>query len=57
MFKYRAEKMRKRWDGQMVCEADWEMRHPLDFMRARPEDSQTVPFSNKENVDMEIPDV
>jgi hypothetical protein len=29
--------LRKRWDGAMVCSADWEPRHPQDLIHARPE--------------------
>jgi len=29
--------LRKRWDGAMVCSADWEPRHPQDMIQARPE--------------------
>lgn len=42
-FKYKASEMKKRWDGLMVCEFDWEMRHPQDFIRAVPDD-QAVPW-------------
>ena len=26
---------RKRWDGFLVCKADYEERHPQDFVRAK----------------------
>lgn len=29
--------LKKRWDGAMVCSADWEPRHPQDSIRLRPE--------------------
>ncbi len=29
--------LRKRWDGAMVCDADWESRHPQDLIKARAE--------------------
>jgi hypothetical protein len=29
--------LRKRWDGAMVCSADWEARHPQDLVKARSE--------------------
>lgn len=41
-FRYRASETRKRWDGLMVCEADFEERHPQDFVRGRT-DRQRVP--------------
>jgi hypothetical protein len=36
-FKHKLSQLRKRWDGAMVCRADWEPRHPQDFVKARPE--------------------
>lgn len=41
-FKYRASQTFKRWDGLIVCRADWETRHPQDFVRGR-KDIQNVP--------------
>jgi hypothetical protein len=32
-FDYRRNKTRIRWDGLVVCEKDWEPRHPQDFAR------------------------
>lgn len=34
-FKFKASQLRKRWDNFMVCAADWEPRHSLDFLRVR----------------------
>jgi len=34
--KYKSTQLRKRWDGFMVCEREWETRQPQDFVRARP---------------------
>ena len=42
--KMKASKARHRWDGFIVCDADFEHRHPQDFIRTKP-DNQTVPFS------------
>lgn len=36
-WKVRASQTRKRWDGLMVCRADFEERHPQDFVKLRPE--------------------
>lgn len=36
-FKFKQSQLRKRWDGAMVCAADYETRHPQDFVKARPE--------------------
>jgi hypothetical protein len=35
--KFKALSLKKRWDGLMVCEEDWEMRHPSDFLRVQKE--------------------
>jgi hypothetical protein len=31
--KYKANELRQRWDGFMVCDRDFEQRHPQDFVR------------------------
>ena len=36
-FDFKQSQLRKRWDGAMVCDKDWEQRHPQDSLRARPE--------------------
>lgn len=36
-FKFKASMLRKRWDGAMVCRDDFELRHPQDSLKARPE--------------------
>lgn len=36
-FKYKQSQLKKRWDGAMVCAADFEQRHPQDLVKARPE--------------------
>lgn len=33
--KIKSGKSRHRWDGFVVCEDDWEERHPQDFVRAK----------------------
>ena len=32
-FVYRDSEMYERWDGAVVCEYDWEARHPQDLVR------------------------
>lgn len=49
-FKVRSSRTRKRWDGLMVCDADWEPRHPQDFVRGR-SDRQTVAEARPELTD------
>lgn len=34
-FKYRRSEMKKWWDGFMVCEKDYEPRHPQEFVRGK----------------------
>jgi hypothetical protein len=36
---------RRRWDGLYTCHNDWEPRHPSDFIRARKETSNQLPWS------------
>ena len=43
-FKRKASEMRKRWDGRMVCEEDFEYRQPQDFVRGVP-DNQAVAWT------------
>lgn len=42
--KFKALDLRKRWDGLMVCEEDYELRHDQDFLRVQKE-KITVDFS------------
>ena len=42
--KIKASESKHRWDGFIVCQDDWEMRHPQDFVKAR-QDKISVPFS------------
>lgn len=48
--KLKSNEVRQRWDGFMVCEEDWEMRHPLDFIRAYQKED-TLPFTRPEPAD------
>lgn len=49
-FKFKASKLRKRWDGLMVCNVDYETRHPQDLIRV-PKDTQAVPWTRPEPAD------
>lgn len=49
--KIKASESKKRWDGLIVCKADFETRHPMDFIRARV-DRMTVPFSRPQGTDV-----
>ncbi|CAB4240705.1 hypothetical protein UFOVP39_61 [uncultured Caudovirales phage] len=35
--KFKALDLKKRWDGLMVCQEDYENRHPSDFLRVQKE--------------------
>lgn len=45
-----ASEIKKRWDGLLVCPADFESRHPQDLLRVRQE-RIGVPFSRPEPPD------
>jgi hypothetical protein len=32
-FTFKNTQLKERWDGQMVCQQDWEPRHPQEFIR------------------------
>lgn len=49
-FKFKSDKLQKRWDGMMVCSEDYEARHPMDFLRV-PDDDQAVPWTRPEGDD------
>lgn len=34
-FAYRNNELKSTWDGLVVCEDDWEPRHPQDLLRGR----------------------
>lgn len=51
--RFYGSQLRKRWDNLMVCEEDYETRHPQDFVRAV-KDNHPVPFVRKEAPDGEV---
>jgi len=52
-FTFRAHQLRKRWDGMMVCEKDWEPRHPQDFIKAVP-DQLPLPYVRPDNLTYDV---
>ena len=50
-FKYKADQLRKRWDGLWVCNDDYETRHPQDLIRV-PRESGPIPWSSPEPADV-----
>src|SRR5687768_1086583 len=49
-FHKKSDEVRKRWDGLIVCQEDWEPDHPQKYLRVR-EDKQSVPFVRNEPED------
>lgn len=49
-FKFKSSQIKKRWDGFMVCEKDWEADHPQKHIRVF-ETATTVPFVREEVVE------
>lgn len=50
-FKFKASELKRRWDGLMVCKADWNPRQPQDFVRGTV-DSKPLPFTRPESNDV-----
>lgn len=48
--KYKASSLKKRWDGLMCCNHDWEIRQPQDFVRGIA-DTQIAPWLRSEPSD------
>jgi len=57
-FKYWASEMSKEWNGLYVCKKCWEPRHPMDFQRAKKEDT-SVPWTSPDDTEavLQITDV
>ena len=49
--KIKASEAKHRWDGYVVCEEDYENRHPQDFIRAKM-DKISVPFTRPRSPDV-----
>ncbi len=35
--RYSSDDLKRRWDGLMVCDKDWEMKHPQLYIKVNPE--------------------
>lgn len=46
-FRFKASSLKKDWQGLMVCEEDFERRHPMDFLKVTP-DKIAVPWTRSE---------
>lgn len=53
--KFKADQLKKRWDGFMVCDKDWETRHPQDFLRGVEETSNKLPWTRPIDVGALVP--
>jgi hypothetical protein len=53
-FKFKATELKKRWDGLMVCEKDFELDHPQKYLRVR-EDRTSVPWVRPRPADVFVP--
>lgn len=49
-FEFYSDELRKRWDGLMVCDADFEHDHPQKYLRVR-QDRISVPWVRSEPED------
>lgn len=47
-FRHKAEEIKKRWDGLLVCKEDFEQDHPQKYLRIR-ETGQAVPYIREDN--------
>lgn len=48
-FAFKFSQLRKAWDGSYRCQADYETRHPQDFVRAV-RDDPSVPVARPQNI-------
>lgn len=48
--RYKADEVKKRWDGLIVCPEDWETDHPQKYLRVQ-SDPKQVPFIRTEPTD------
>lgn len=52
---FKAHKLKKRWDGLMTCNKDWEVRQPQDFVRGKA-DIQAPKWTRPSSEDVFTPD-
>lgn len=52
-FRFKSDQLRKNWKNEMVCSDDFELRHPQEFIRVRPE-RIAVPWARPEGADIFI---
>jgi len=52
-FEFPSDQVKKRWDGLIVCDKDYEQKHPQLSIRTRPE-KMGVAFARPESTDVFI---
>lgn len=52
-FKFKAEHLKQRWDGLIVCPEDFEVRHPQELIRPI-QDQAKLPWTRPEATDVFI---
>lgn len=52
--KFKSDQIRKRWDGLLVCDQDFENRHPSDFYKAPSGEGRKLPFTAPEPTETHI---
>lgn len=52
-FAFKNTELKLRWDGLMVCDSDWESRHPQEMIRPIP-DQNKLPWTRPDPPDVEI---
>jgi len=50
-FRFKASELKQDWKGLRVCQQDYELRHPQDFIRVRG-DNPAVPWTRPEGEDI-----
>lgn len=53
-FVIRSSSARKDWEGSIVCPEDFELRHPQDFVRGRPEDTSAKGLVRNESDEVSV---
>lgn len=51
--RYKSDEVRKRWDGLIVCQQDWEPDHPQKYLRVQSDPKQVL-FIRTEPADVFI---
>jgi hypothetical protein len=52
-FGFKSSELKRDWQGLIVCDKDYETRHPQDFIRIRPE-KPAADWARPENTDLVV---